>query len=168
MAKRIGRFNMDKVPSYMHAYNEEMDARGVDNALRLDFFCQTATPRIYAEVKELGKALDSSEAFEEALWQAYGDPPRSRNRRDFDQWVTSARTHHGAAKAFQDFGRHFARRSKREQRLVGRTKSCCFVRSIDRAKREAFGIELEEDVGVNGLTEDWSKVGRVCQRMDDE
>ena len=43
-----------------------------------------------------------------------------------------------------------------------------FVRSIDRAEREAIGIELEEDDGANGLTEDWSKVGRVCQRMDDE
>ena len=26
VAKRFGRFNEDKVPSYMQAYNEEMDA----------------------------------------------------------------------------------------------------------------------------------------------
>ena len=56
----------------------------------------------------------------------------------------------------------------REQRLVGADKVLLFVRSIDHAEREVIGIELEEDDGVNGLTEDWSKVGRVCQRMDDE
>ena len=43
-----------------------------------------------------------------------------------------------------------------------------FVRSIDRAEWEAIGMELEDDDRVNGLTEDWLKVGRVCQRLDDE
>ena len=28
MAERVGRLNGDKVPSYMQAYNEEMDVRG--------------------------------------------------------------------------------------------------------------------------------------------
>ena len=84
----------------MQAYNEEMDARGVKDALRLELFCQIAAPWIYVEVKELGKALNSWEAFEEALWQAYGEPPKRRNRRDFDQWVASAKTHSGVAKAF--------------------------------------------------------------------
>ena len=46
----------------------------------------------------------------------------------------------------------------REQRLVGADKVLLFVRSIDHAEREVIGIELEEDDGVNGLTEDWSKV----------
>ena len=40
-------------------------------------------------------------------------------------------------------------------------KVLLFVRSIDLAEREAFGIEFKEDDGANGLTEDWSKVGRV-------
>ena len=57
---------------------------------------------------------------------------------------------------------------EREQRLVGADKVLLFVRSIDRAERLAIGIELKEDDGANGLTEDWSKVGRVCQRMDEE
>jgi hypothetical protein len=47
-------------------------------------------------------------------------------------------------------------------------KVLLFARSIDQADREAIGIELEEDDGANGLTEDCSKVGRVCQRMDEE
>ena len=42
------------------------------------------------------------------------------------------------------------------------------AQSIDLAEREAIGVELKEDDGANGLTEDWSKVGRICQRMDDE
>ena len=43
-----------------------------------------------------------------------------------------------------------------------------FVRSIDRAEQEAIGIELEEDDGANGLTEDQSKVEWVCRRLDEE
>ena len=51
---------------------------------------------------------------------------------------------------------------------MGADKVLLFVRSIDRAEQEAIGIELEEDDRVNGLMEDWSKDGRVCQRLDDE
>ena len=168
VVERVGRFSGDDVPSYMQAYNEEMSARDVDGALRLEFFCRITAPRIQAEVKELGEALVSWEAFEEVLWRKYGGPPKSRNRRAFDQWVASAKTHRGAAKAFQEFGRRFARLPEREQRLVGADKVLLFVRSVDLKEREAIGIELEEDDGANGLTEDWSKVGRVCQRMDEE
>ena len=75
VAERVSCFNGDDVPSYMQAYNGEMDAQGVEDALRLEFFCRIATPWIHAKVKELGEALNSWEAFEEALWQAYGEPP---------------------------------------------------------------------------------------------
>ena len=34
VAERVDRSNGDKVPSYMQAYNEEIDARGIDDALR--------------------------------------------------------------------------------------------------------------------------------------
>jgi hypothetical protein len=122
-----------------------MEAQVVDAVLRLEFFCRVVTPRIYAEVKELAEALYSWEAFGEALWQAYSEPPRSRNRRTFDQWVASAKTHQGAAKALQEFERRFAQLPEREQRLVGTDKIMLFVRSIDQAEREAIGIELEED-----------------------
>ena len=82
--------------------------------------------------------------------------------------VASAKTHRGATTAFQEFMGRFARFPKRKQRLVGVNKVLLFVRSIDRAERKAIGIELKEDYGANGLTEDWSKVGRVCQRLDSE
>jgi hypothetical protein len=129
--------------------------------LRLEFFRRVTTPRIYGEVKELAEALYSWEAFGEALWRAYGDPPESRNRRIFDRRVTSARIRRGAAKTFEEFGRRFARLLEREQRLVGADEVRLFVRSIDQANREAIGIELEEDDGADGLTEVWSNVGRV-------
>jgi hypothetical protein len=51
---------------------------------------------------------------------------------------------------------------------VGADKVLLFVRLIERADREAIGIELEENDGANGLTEGWLEVGRVCQRMDDK
>ena len=104
VAERVGRFNGDKVPFYMEAYNEEMDVRGVNDALRLNFFCRIVAPRIYTEVKELGEAHSLWEVFEDALWRAYNKPSKSRNRRDFDPWVASAKTHRGATKAFQEFG----------------------------------------------------------------
>ena len=115
----------------MEAYNEEMDVRGVDDALRLEFFYRTTAPWIYAEVKELRETHSSWEAFERALWRAYGEPPRSRNRRDFDQWVASAKTHHGATMAIQEFGRRFIRLPERDKRLVGADKVLLFFRSID-------------------------------------
>ena len=42
VVERAGRFNGDDVPSYMQAYNEEMDARDVEEALRLEFFYRIA------------------------------------------------------------------------------------------------------------------------------
>ena len=51
---------------------------------------------------------------------------------------------------------------------MGADKVLLFFKSIDQAKREIIGIEHEEDDGANGLTEDWSKVRRVCQRLDEE
>ena len=116
-------------------------------------------------MKELGEAHGSREAFEEALRQAYGEPQKCRGRREFDQWVASAKTHRGANKAFLEFRRRFVRVLKREQRLVGMDKFLLFVRSIDHAKQEVIGIELEEEDGANGLTEDWLKVKRVWRRL---
>jgi hypothetical protein len=108
-------------------------------ALGLEFFRRVTTPRTHAEAKELADALSSWEAFGEALWRAYGDPPRSNHG------VPGVR-----AALRSDLGAG--------QRLVG----------ADRADREAIGIELEDDDGADGLTEDWSEAGRVCRRMDDE
>ena len=84
----------------MEAYNKEMDVRGVNDALRPELFCRIVASRIYMEVKELREVHNSWEAFEEALWRAYGEPPRSHNMRNFNCWVASAKTHHGATKAF--------------------------------------------------------------------
>ena len=40
VVERVGRFNGDKVPFYLEAYNAEMEAQEVDAALRLEFFCR--------------------------------------------------------------------------------------------------------------------------------
>ena len=68
VVERVSRFNGDDVLSYMHAYNEEMNERDVEEALRLEFLCRIVAPQIHAEVKELGEVLVSWEAFEEAHW----------------------------------------------------------------------------------------------------
>ena len=84
VVERVGRFNGDKVPSYLEAYNAEMEERGVDEALRLEFFCRVVAVRMHAEVKELREAHSSWEAFEEVLLKAYEGRPKGRGRRDFD------------------------------------------------------------------------------------
>ena len=71
-------------------------------------------------------------------------------------------------KAFKEFERRFTQLPEREQRSVGVDKVLLFVRLINRAEREAIGIELKDDDGANDLTEDWLEVERVCRRLDEE
>ena len=158
MAERVGCFNGDKVPFFMETYNEEMDVRDIDDALRLEFFCRITAPRIYAEVKEHGEVGRFWRGALAGIRRTTKNPEPARPR----PWVASAKTHRGETKVFQEFEWRFARLPEREQRLVGADKVLLFIRSIDRAEREAIGIELEEDDGANGFTEDWAKVGRVC------
>ena len=68
--------------------------------------------------------------------------------------------------AFVEFECRFAQLSKRDQGLVGANKVHMFVRSIDRNERKAIGIQLEDDNAVNGLTNNWDEVERVCRRHD--
>ena len=121
---------------------------------------------MHTEVKELREAHSSWEEFEEALQEAYEGCPKSRGRRNFNQWVASAKTHRGAIKEFLEFKKCSARLPKWEQRLVGVYKVLLFVMSIDQAERMAIEIELEDNDGANGLTEDSSKVKRVYRWLD--
>ena len=164
MVERVGRFNREKIPFYLEAYNVEMEAQEVDAALRLEFFCRAVAVRMHVEMKELREAHSSWEAFEEVLRQTYGEPPKSRNRHDFDQWISAVKTHRGAMKAFKEFERRFARFPEWEQSLVRADKFLLFVRSIYRAEWEAIGIEPENDDEVNGrksngYANDWMRNG---------
>ena len=67
MVKRVGRFNGDRVPFYLEAYNAEMEVRDVDEALRLEIFYRVVAVQMHEEVKELREAHVSWEAFEEGL-----------------------------------------------------------------------------------------------------
>jgi hypothetical protein len=89
------------------------------------------------------------------------------NLYEFDQWVSSLKTHQNVMHAFVEFKCRFAQLSEQDQRLAGVEKVLMFVKSIDRKERKAIGIRLEDDDGANGLTEDWTKVEREC-RLHDE
>ena len=67
MVEGVGRFNGDKVPFYLEAYNAKMEAQEVNMALRLELFCRAVPDWIHAEVKEIREAYSWWEAFEEAL-----------------------------------------------------------------------------------------------------
>ena len=66
---RAGRFNGDDVPNFLEAYNMEMDARGVEEALRLEYFCRVVAEPIHAEVKELRSAHESWSPSKGLYWR---------------------------------------------------------------------------------------------------
>ena len=162
VVEQVSYFNGTEVQSFLEVYNGEMDSRGVDQAMRREYFFRVVAQPILKDVKKLLEAHDSWVTFEKALLEAYGyERSKGRDRRDFDQWVASAKTHQGATQAFLDFDRHFSKLSEREQRLVGVDKFLLFVKSIDRRERMDIGLKLEDDDSANGLIEDWRKVESI-------
>ena len=145
-------FNSIDVQSFLKVYNEEMDSRSVDEAMRLEYFCRVVDQPIFKAIKELQEAHDSWTTFERTLLEAYGyERSKGQDRHDFDQWVASAKNHQGATQAFLDFEHRFSQLSEREQRLVGVDKVLMFVKSVDRRETMAIGLKLEDDDGANGL-----------------
>ena len=166
VVERVSYFNGAEVQNFLEVYNGEMDSRGVDEAMRREYFYQVVAQPIFKAIKELLDAHDSWVTFEKALSEAYGyEGPKGRGRREFDQWVASAKTHQGATQAFVDFERRFSQLLDREQRLVAVDKVLLFVKSIDRRERMAIGLKLEEDDGTNGLIEDWRKLEIISLMM---
>ena len=167
VVERMSYFNGAEVHNFLEVYNGEMDSRGVDEAMRREYFFRVVAQPILKDVKKLLEAHDSWVTFEKALLEAYVyKRPKGRDRRDFDEWVASTKTHQGAMQAFLDFESRFSQLSEREQRLVGVDKVLMFVKSIDRRERMAIGLKLEEDDGANGLIEDWRKVESLCRLHD--
>ena len=164
VVKKIGYFNGVEVQKFLKSYNAEMGSRGVNEALRLEYFCRVVAEPIYEEMKEHQEAHDSWVSFEEALREAYGyKEQKGRGLYEFDQWISSKKTHQTAMDAFVQFQSYFAQLMERDQRLLGVDKALLFVKSINRRERNAIGIELEDDDGTNGLTENWAEVERVCR-----
>ena len=167
VVERVGYFDGSKVQIFLKVYNAEMDLRGVEEAMRLEYFCRVVAEPIFEEIKEIQKTHDSWVSFKEALRESYGyKGPKGRGLYEFHKWVSSRKTHRSAMHAFVEFEYCFAQLSDRDRRLVGLNKVLLFVKSIDRNERMAIGIQLEDDDGANGLIEDWGKVERVCQQHD--
>ena len=86
-----------------------MDSRGVDEAMRMEYFCQVVSQPILKDVKGLLEAHYLWVTFKEALLEAYGyKRPKGRGQSNFDQRVSSVKTHHTAMQAFLDFEHQFA------------------------------------------------------------
>ena len=111
---RVGWFNGDDVPKILVAYNAEMTERGVDEAMRLDFFCRVANVSMQNEVKKLREAHKSWESFEGALVEMYGyKKPKGQSQQEFDRWVASIKPRRSVTEAFREFERRFAQLSER-------------------------------------------------------
>jgi hypothetical protein len=149
---RAGRFNGDSVLSILGAYNGEMDARGIEDTLRLEYFCRVVAGPIHAEVDELRNAHGSWESFEGALLEAYGyTKPEGRGRREFDRLVASARHHRNAMDALREFERRFSQLSEWERRSVGADKVLLFLKMVHHEERADILFELEDDNGAHGV-----------------
>ena len=72
VVERVSYFNGAEVQSFQKVYNEEMDARGVDEAMRLEYFCRVVDQPIFKAIKEFQEAHDSWPTFEKTLLEAYG------------------------------------------------------------------------------------------------
>ena len=168
LVQRNGQFNGNDVSSYLRDYKAEMMRCRIPEGLQVISFNRVATDELQERIHKIQQQNSTWGSFEEALREAY-DYKRSKgqDRREFDEWVASEKTHRSATQSFLEFEHRFAQLSKREQRSVGEDKVLMFVRSINRKERMDIGIELEDDDGANGLTEDWAKVERVCRRHDE-
>ena len=53
VVEQVSYFNGTEVQNFLKVYNGEMDSRGVDKAMRLEYFCRVVAEPIFKEVKEL-------------------------------------------------------------------------------------------------------------------
>ena len=168
LVQRNGEFNGNDVSSYLRDYKAEMMRCRIPEGLQVIYFNRVATDELQERIHKIQQQNSTWGSFEEALREAYDyERWRGQDRREFDEWVASEKTHRSATQSFLEFEHRFAQLSKREQRSMGVDKVLLFVRSIDRKERMDIGIELEDDDGENGLTEDWAEVERVCRRHDE-
>ena len=72
VVERASYFNGGEVQSFLKVYNAEMDSRGVDEPMRLEYFCRAVAEPILEEIIEIQKAHDSWATFEKALLEKYG------------------------------------------------------------------------------------------------
>jgi hypothetical protein len=137
----------------LEAYNEEMDAQGVAEALRLEYLCRVVAEPIRPEVKELREAHGSWESSEWALLEAYGYAEQEgRGRREFDRWVASAKRQRSVMEAFREFKRRSSQLSEWERRSVGADKVRLFLKTVHHEERADILFELQDDDGAHGLT----------------
>ena len=88
VVERVSYFNGAEVQSFLKVYNAEMDSRGVDEAMRLEYFCRVVAQPIFKDVKELLEAHDSWVTLEKDLLAAYGyKRPKGQGPHEFDKWV---------------------------------------------------------------------------------
>ena len=169
LVQRNGQFGGKDLSCYLRDYKVEMLRYGISEKLQVISFNRVATDELQESIHKIQQQNPTWGSFEEALREAYDyERPKGRDRREFDEWVASEKTHQSATQAFLEFEHRFARLSVREQRLVGEDKVLMFVRSIDRKERMDIGIKLEDKDGANGLIEDWAEVKRVCRRHDEK
>ena len=108
LVKKVGRFNGDEVPKILKAYIAKRIPRDVNEAMKLNFFCQVVVVPMHEEVENLQEAHDSWESFEEALLEKYDyEETRERSRYKFDLWVACFKTHQSSTHEFLAFEYRF-------------------------------------------------------------
>ena len=119
LVQRNGQFNGNDVSRYLRDYKAEMIRCGIPEGLQVTSFNRVATDELQERIHKIRQQNSTWGSFEEALREAY-DYKRSKgqDRRKFDEWVASEKTHRSATQAFLEFEHRLARLSEWELRLV--------------------------------------------------
>ena len=158
---RVGRFNGDEVPKILRAYNAEMTEWGVDEAMRLEYFCRAVAASTHEEVeRSFEKLMSRGSPLRKLYWRHTG----TRNQRG----KVGTKAHRSVMKAFQEFEHRFAQLLQQAQRLVGADKVLLILKMANGEERMNILLELEDDYGAHNLTKDWTEVEWVCRQHDEK
>ena len=71
VVERVSYINGVEVQNFLKAYDIKMDLRGMNEAMRLEYFCKVVAEKIYKEMKALQDGHNSWGFFQETLREAY-------------------------------------------------------------------------------------------------
>ena len=94
LVQRNRQFNGKGVSRYLRDYKAEMMRCGISERLQVISFNRVAMDELQESIHKIRQQNPTWGSFEEALREAYDyERSKGRDRREFDEWVASEKTH---------------------------------------------------------------------------
>ena len=104
LIQRNTQFNGNDVSSYLRDYKAEMMRCRIPKGLQVISFSRVASDKLQESIYEIQQQNTTWGSFEKALSEKYDyERWRGQDRREFDEWVASEKTHRSATQAFLEF-----------------------------------------------------------------